>query len=301
MEQQWCNSMKNLRLKYLLLCSLILFVVCGSTQKAQAFLSVSEEVFTKLSPIPINRIVKDANGIDMALIPGGKFTTGITREDLLNLCLRVQKSNSETICNDLVVFAERLGVMQQKEVEVSPFWMDVYEVTHKSYLVCSNMPSKACLMLGPSDPNFINDQNPQMGVRWYDAVYFCNIRGARLPTALEWEYAARGASGAFYSWGNSPNLVLPDKPYQVGSIPQNVSWSGVYDLSGNVAEWVEDRFTPFSNKDNWKIDTLRITRGGSWDNKGIFLTSFYPNPIEPDAPPDSVGFRCARTSDPQNK
>lgn len=157
-----------------------------------------------------------------------------------------------------------------------------------------------------SEPKLTNNvQKPEVGITWYDAMYFCNLRGARLPTEAEWGYAAKGPEGCIFPWRNTfaeKYIASTEGTYVVGSIPENISWSGVYDLSGNAAQWVEDRFLPYAPNQNWPQDSYieisRVVRGGSWLNRTLQLTTFdreFASALEPD---HSVGFRCARTSDP---
>lgn len=83
-----------------------------------------------------------------------------------------------------------------------------------------------------------------------EARLFCKLRGMRLPTALEWELAARGVDGRLYPWGNRfesdrANIVgLPDKGAQfdlrsVHSFPRGRSPFGVFDMVGNAGDWVD--------------------------------------------------------------
>jgi formylglycine-generating enzyme required for sulfatase activity len=106
----------------------------------------------------------------------------------------------------------------------------------------------------------------------------------RLPTEAEWEYACRAGTTTAYSFGDSPELLADyawhtenanDKYHQVGGKKPN-PW-GLYDMHGNVAEWVLDRYTP----DGYPRPAAnpvanpmlaptsiypRVVRGGSWDD-----------------------------------
>lgn len=153
------------------------------------------------------------------------------------------------------------------------------------------------------DPNFVarfpkyskDDDQPVIGINYYEATVFALWLGMRLPSEKEWEKAARGPNGLDYPWGeaqgyqegfcNTADFVIghttPVTQYEEGSSPY-----GCHDMAGNVWEWCvqyhSSRFT-----------TQKIVRGGSWLNymvqaKCAFRNSFDPADIYP-----AVGFRCA--------
>jgi formylglycine-generating enzyme required for sulfatase activity len=100
--------------------------------------------------------------------------------------------------------------------------------------------------------------------------------GARLPTAAEWEYAARGPEAYVYPWGNQPPTCEQAQfggcggySVPVGSFAEaGASWSGAEDISGNVWEWVADWYakyptTPQTNPTGPETGERRMQRGGS--------------------------------------
>jgi formylglycine-generating enzyme required for sulfatase activity len=115
---------------------------------------------------------------------------------------------------------------------------------------------------GPGSSIEGKENHPVVQISWYDAMAYAHWVGKRLPTEVEWEYAARGGkSGAIYFWGNEfevatrhanfhqgnfplNNLVMDEfaKTAPVGSFPTNDF--GLYDMAGNVWEWCLDTYHP---------------------------------------------------------
>ncbi|MDD5392320.1 MAG: SUMF1/EgtB/PvdO family nonheme iron enzyme [Thiothrix sp.] len=148
-----------------------------------------------------------------------------------------------------------------------------------------------------------NPNHPVVGVCWYEALAFCewlnrmgNLHGqrVRLPTEAEWEYAARGADGWRYAWGNEadPRLGNYDdtglgQTSAVGLFPAGKAF-GLQDMTGNVWEWTTSQWgkdwqNPEFTYDKWDEeaekrdnlnsdgDVLRIIRGGSWVSSSGFV------------------------------
>lgn len=103
-------------------------------------------------------------------------------------------------------------------------------------------------------------EHPVRGIGWQTAADYCAWMGKRLPAEAEWEAAARGPYGWLYPWGNDEGSApLPyDSTYVVGSIPTNRSYFGVYDMAGNVWEWVADPYSPIQAGQ-------QVLRGGAYD------------------------------------
>lgn len=157
----------------------------------------------------------------------------------------------------------------------------------------------------PSDyDGFTNDNQPRVGVSWYEAVAYTywlteqlRTGGAigqneviRLATEPEWEYAARGPDGLLYPWGNdfdgtrlnfcdvrctsnwrdtSVDDGYGDTTAPVGSYPQGASWVGALDMNGNVSEWVMSAYAdyPYDGNDGRNDisgDVSRVMRCGAW-------------------------------------
>jgi formylglycine-generating enzyme required for sulfatase activity len=158
-------------------------------------------------------------------------------------------------------------------------------------------------------------------VTWLAAHLYCRSVGKRLPTEGEWELAARGPEGRPFPWGkdgpscggvhipSNKELELRDPercensrtiPFAVMTASQDVTPQGVYDMAGNVFEWVDndalllDRALTAATRAN--VEKSGINRGGAYNSsftgrstgREFWLTN---------APAYNVGFRCAKSID----
>ncbi len=227
---------------------------------------------------------------DMVPIPGGKFLLG--------------SPVSEEGRND--------DEGPQVTVEISPFWMGKTEITWEAYdvwgqeidrlrrkytgLTPTDRDAAADAVTRPTPPytdmsfNMGKGKFPAICMTQHAARTYCKWlskktgRYYRLPTEAEWEYACRAGTTTAYSFGDDPAMIgdyawygenSSAKYQRVGKKKPN-PW-GLYDMHGNVAEWVLDQYIPTAYGDRQgavknpldipKTVYPRVVRGGGWDHE----------------------------------
>jgi formylglycine-generating enzyme required for sulfatase activity len=182
---------------------------------------------------------------------------------------------------------------------VADFCLDRTEVTTDLYAHCVAAGQCSVPHGSRSTCNYgRREQNPVNCVDWNQARDYCTSHGGRLPSEVEWEYAARGGAEYYtFSWGNEPpegrTCGKSNRSCQVGSFPPGAF--GLHDMSGNVSEWTEDWFGDYP----WpELDgNSKVFRGGGRSRRSERgLRATLRNRKNPRLWDSHLGFRCARAA-----
>lgn len=241
----------------------------------------------------------------MALIPAGGYLAGGDPETGYKECLKHAQS-----C-DLEWF-EHEGPSYW--LWIGKFYLDKYEVSQRAFEE----------VMGTNPSKFKGDNLPVERVLWTEANRYCQKIGKRLPTEAEWEKAAKGGKNTIYPWGDEVESGRAnfcdtlckkfirvnhfDDGYQetapVGSYPPN--GYGLYDMAGNVWEWVSDWYSPgyykerphrnpkgpFYGQDIHVPGMKKVLRGGSWGNNAAAMRTATRSWAH-NSRVSRRGFRCA--------
>ena len=154
-------------------------------------------------------------------------------------------------------------------------------------------------------PEIGSELKPVVHVSWYAARHYCNYLGKRLLSEAEWEMATRAGIVSAYSIDGGVEFLTDYAWFSENSggiihtTAQKMSNPfGIFDLHGNVWEWVYDWFEPYSNLNNTNpqgppVGKYRILRGGSWRDPAEYLRSSIRHDAIPTSTFNNVGFRCA--------
>ena len=204
----------------------------------------------------------------------------------------------------------------QHKVTLPTFYLDKYLVTNAQYarFVAA---TKRRPPISWKDGRIPQGElmNPVTMVTWNDAADFAAWVGKRLPHETEYEKAGRGSDARRWPWGDKMDPCRLNTYYNVGSpssvtaYPKGASVYGVYDLSGNVAEWTADDLRPYEGADAaWEVfggnaaptaakgapvKLYKVLRGGSWKGDPFSTSLYHRDYALPDHATDFYGFRCA--------
>jgi len=266
---------------------------------ATAMAGSCKPVDRQTSDVKPPEIFTTDQGVEMVLIPAGRFTMGSDHGE-----------------------ADQAPA---HEVTLDAFLMDRYEITQEVYAKIE--PVNGSHFKGP--------QRPTEMISWGNAALYCNMRsqaeglepcydedtgkcnfdanGYRLPTEAEWEYACRAGTQTDYSFGSDGSRLknhgwyaanAGKKTHPVGQKKPN-AW-GLYDMHGNVVEWCNDVYdkdyyksSPAENPRGPDDGERYVLRGGSWTSSDKACSSATRASEEPgfsDAcfARDAIGFRCVR-------
>lgn len=200
-----------------------------------------------------------------------------------------------------------------KVVSLSPFAIHTTEVTQQFFKdVMSKIDSTKRIK---DRSSFTGARHPVHNITWNDAQSFCKAIGGDLPTEAQWEFAGRADNneGALWNLDENPDpgayAIYKANSYSLGKKnpaygPQPVStkksnaW-GIFDMSGNVAEWTRDKYFMFSvwvessNPTGAMMGSSKVYKGGSWKDKESLLNLTERDDEDPRYWSDAIGFRCA--------
>jgi len=244
--------------------------------------------FPTLSPATGSTLPEHVNSVQMefVLIPSGTFSMG-------------SKDHEEGSSKE----KPRHNVRISKS-----FYLGKFEVTQKQWQA----------VMGVEHPsNFLSPNRPVDEVSWNDVQRFIQklnevekVHSYRLPTEAEWEYAARAGSEAAFSFGDiSADEQLrkyawyeanaEKQSHPVGILQPNV-W-GLYDMYGNVSEWVQDLYdrnyysiSPEVDPKGPVIGKKRVVRGGSWIHQVYSCRSAFRGYFSADYTDSDFGFRIVK-------
>ena len=248
--------------------------------------------------------ILERDGVKMAKVPAGCFTMGAEGVE------RAQPVHEVCI--------------------TEPYWIDVTEVSNEQFERFGGEAARQ-----PAFPGQEVDraEQPRTSVTWEEAAAFCQLRGGRLPTEAEWEYAARGPDGWAYPWGsefdptrlnfceqNCPFGGADEGPYftsndghvvaaPVESYPEGASWVGALNMAGNVAEWVADYYNPNyyassptedpQGPDEGQVHVVKSSPWSWWLDPELYSQAANRYDFIPDSARNpysgTTGFRCVQS------
>jgi sulfatase modifying factor 1 len=255
-------------------------VLPGQESRIDAVLAEFEE-----PPLPAGAVTENPrDGLKYVRIPPGTFQMGCSPGD--NGCENNEKPSHQVSIT-------------------KAFWIGQTEVTVGAYKRFEEASGRQM----PHAPDFnnarTNDNLPIVNVTWDEASAYCMWVGGRLPTEAEWEYAARGGSTEA-RYGNLDDIAWYDgnsgqRRHEVAR--KRFNGFGVYDLLGNVWEWVNDwydeqyyRHGPSQDPSGPSSGQDRVLRGGSWVSNPRNVRVSVRGWSDP-AGRNNAGFRCAWNRD----
>ena len=256
-------------------------------KKAESMIAVKTVAEFELRDFGSMETLEGKDGKLSVLIPGGPFPMG---------SLEAEGDSDE---------------MPQHIVFISAYYIDLHETTFREFdrFVSETRYQKPVIPVFEDDLSLLTDPDQSVvGVSWVQAQGYCEWADKRLPTEAEWEKAARGEESLTWPWGNSFSGVFlnsagaedgyvysaPPGQFETGRSPY-----GVYDMAGNVAEWVEDIYdpdyykdSPFRKPSGPEKGKHRVYRGGSWNDSLVNVRTAKRFAAAPHQAGAAIGFRC---------
>lgn len=305
----------------------LLMIGCATTRQPATTVAPSPSPSSATTP---GNFADTAQNQSMILIPAGAYVIGSTADadtqPVHSVSLKAFQIDRDEVTN--TQYAEFLNALAIQPLQDAPagqvrsndlpqaaiaLFVEGAEGSQQQPLIAlDDEHSRIAIQNGRfvAQPGY--EQHPVTETTWRGAKQFCQWRGARLPTEVEWEAAARSKSGRIYPWGNEQ--PMPDRAVYgrrsgetapVGTHPTGATPEGLQDLAGNVAEWTSTLYRPYPYKpDDGREQSNergeRVTRGGDhvFDSAPNQLTTYYRTGFsrEPDRGHRHIGFRCAQSA-----
>jgi formylglycine-generating enzyme required for sulfatase activity len=229
------------------------------------------------------RVRDTATQMEMLLVPPGTFTMGCT-------------ASNQSACNSDENPTHSVTLTQA-------FYLGRYEVTQGQWV--AKMGNNPSYFAGQSD----SASRPVEQVSWNTIQGYLSATGMRLPSEAEWEYACRAGTTTAFNNGSSDAATVGtiawyssnsgSQTHAVGGKAANAL--GLYDMSGNVYEWVNDWYgstyysvSPSTNPLGPVSGSTRVFRGGSWSGSAGYVRSSDRYGATPVPAYVELGFRVAR-------
>lgn len=270
---------------------------------------------------------------EMLFIPGGEFEMGISREEAESLVRTFFHPDDEI--NPYLLYTE----VPNHKLKVPAFSIAKYEVTNREFKefvdaggyknkdlwkeLLSIVDLNTELMgwqrielfrdsTGLPGPRLWNDgtyteeiaNHPVEGISWFEATAYCRWKKCRLPSEMEWEYAARGTDNRMFPWGKGIDVAerLHEKEsgrsLPIGSFPEDHSPFGGFDMAANVSEWIANTWYPYPDSPLGKLERVEeeygIVRGGNYISQPYQMRTTYRERKSRLDDRSPVGFRCAK-------
>jgi formylglycine-generating enzyme required for sulfatase activity/ABC-type dipeptide/oligopeptide/nickel transport system ATPase component len=207
---------------------------------------------------------------------------------------------------------------ESNETPVHNVYLDEYQIG--KYEITNNQYNQ-CIRAGVCTGGLVPTQldHPVVHVNRHSAETYCEWVGGRLPTEAEWAKAAswddETKTKRTYPWGERIDCSHANYHGKdgggdycvggttpVGSYESGKSPYGIYDMGGNVWEWVSDWYaetyyqsSPSSNPMGPDDGQYKVLRGGSWNDLDLVVRSAFRSLAEPSYTDSRVGFRCSRS------
>jgi formylglycine-generating enzyme required for sulfatase activity len=252
----------------------------------------SRESFPQSEPPP-GTLSAPATTREMALIPANTAIVGTDEREIAQI-VRSYNLHPSWLQTET----------PRREVNLPAYLIDKFPVTNAEYLNFCRTTGHSWSMADKVKTSLERSGRlPATNLSVADAEDYAAWAGKRLPTEMEWEYAARGQEGLVHPWGNEwnpeccnsndSNIPNGRGPTPVDAYPNGRSPFGVYDLIGNTCEWTASEYGTYTGHRS------HVVKGGFWKQHEPYrfraacrLMSQWGTNTQ-----DYIGFRCAKPAE----